>query len=40
MSDDELLREHRETFNGFVKGSIWSTVLIVISLALMAIFLL
>ena len=40
MSDDELLREHRETFDGFIKISIWSTVLIIITLALMAIFLL
>lgn len=40
MTDDELLREHKEAFDGFVKLSIWSTVLVVISLALMAIFLL
>ena len=40
MSDDEMLREHRQTFDGFIKVSVWSTVVIVISLALMAIFLL
>ena len=40
MSDDEMLREHRATFDGFIKVSIWSTVLIIISLILMAIFLL
>ena len=40
MSEDEMLKEHRATFDGFVKLSVYSTVVIVISLALMAIFLL
>ena len=40
MSDDELLREHRASFDGFVKLTVWSTVFVLITLALMAIFLL
>ena len=39
MSDDEMLREHRETFDGFIKVSVWSTALIVLTLVLMALFL-
>ena len=40
MSDDQMLREHRQTFNGFVRGSTISSVVIVITLVLMALFLL
>ena len=40
MTDDELLRDHRTTFNGFVKWSVWSTAFVIITLVLMAIFLL
>ena len=40
MSEDELLRNNRATFNGFVKGSVWSTVIIIITLVLLAAFLL
>ena len=39
MSDDQMLREHKATFDGFIKVSVVSTVVIVISLALMAAFL-
>ena len=39
MSDDEMLREHKATFDGFIKVSVISTIVIVITLALMAIFL-
>ena len=40
MSDDQMLREHRATFSGFVRGSTISSVIIVITLVLMALFLL
>lgn len=40
MSDEQMLREHQETFNGFIKVSVYSTVVIIIGLALMAAFLL
>lgn len=34
------VERHRETYKGFVRGTIWSVVFIVALLALMAIFLL
>ena len=40
MSDDEMLREHQESFNSFVRLSTISSVVIVIALVLMALFLL
>mgnify|MGYP000002911487 FL=1 len=40
MSDDQLLREHQQIWKGFVRFITISTVLVVISLALMAVFLL
>ena len=40
MADDEMLKDHKGTFDGFVKGSVYSTVAVVITLVLMAIFLL
>lgn len=40
MSDDQLLREHQQIWKGFVRFISISTVLVVISLALMALFLL
>ena len=40
MSDDQMLREHQETFSGFIKISIWSTAFVVLVLVLMALFLL
>ena len=40
MTDEAMLREHRATYDGFVRLMTWSTVLVVITLALMAIFLL
>lgn len=39
MSDDEMLLEHKRTYNGFVAGSVYSAVGIIIVLALMALFL-
>ena len=40
MSDDQLLREHQANWKGFVRFITISTVLVVITLGLMAIFLL
>ena len=40
MADDQMLYEHRKTWNSFVRLIIWSTAAIVITLILMAIFLL
>jgi len=40
MSDDRLLEEHRQSWQGFVRLATWSTVFVVIVLILMAIFLL
>ena len=39
MADDEMLKSHQETFKGFVKISIYSTVFVIIVLAGMALFL-
>jgi len=33
------IREHRETYSGFIKVTVWSTVAIIVTLALMAFFL-
>ena len=40
MSDDQLLREHQQIWKGFTRFITVSTVAVVITLALMAIFLL
>ena len=40
MSEDQAFTEHRRTYQGFVKGSVISMVVIVVVLVLMAIFLL
>jgi hypothetical protein len=39
MNDEQMLREHKKTFDGFVKISFWFSVHVVILLALMAFFL-
>ncbi|MEE8500013.1 MAG: aa3-type cytochrome c oxidase subunit IV [Kiloniellales bacterium] len=39
MSDQQMLDERRETWNGFVKMAIWSTAAAALTLALMRIFL-
>jgi hypothetical protein len=40
MADDQLLREHQDIWKGFVRFITVSTVLVVITLLLMAFFLL
>lgn len=40
MADDQMLREHQRIWKGFVRFITISTVLVVIALALMALFLL
>ena len=40
MSDDQMLAEHRKTFDGFVKASVICTVLTAVTLLLLAAFLL
>lgn len=40
MSDDRLLEEHKNSWQSFVKLSVWSTAFVVVVLVLMAIFLL
>jgi hypothetical protein len=39
MADDQMLQEHRQTWIGFCRLMLWSIVAIVITLALMAMFL-
>lgn len=39
MADDQMLKEHQQTWNGFCRLLLWSVVAIVITLALMAAFL-
>ena len=39
MSDEQLLREHQQSWNGFCKLLLYSIIAIAITLALMAIFL-
>ncbi len=39
MADQQMLDEHRETWNGFVKLIVWSTAAAALTLALMRIFL-
>jgi hypothetical protein len=39
MADDQMLSEHRQTWIGFCRLLFWSIVAIVITLALMAMFL-
>ena len=39
MSDQQMLDEHRETWNGFVKLITWSVAAAALTLALMRIFL-
>ena len=39
MSDDEMLTRHKRTYEGFVKGSVYSIIAIAIVLAGMALFL-
>ncbi|MEO3429663.1 aa3-type cytochrome c oxidase subunit IV [Pelagibius sp. CAU 1746] len=40
MSDDQLLREHQQNWKGFVRFITISTGLVILTLALMALFLL
>ena len=40
MSDESMLQEHKATYIGFVRLVTWSTVAVVITLILMALFLL
>lgn len=40
MSDEQLLPEHQQTWKGFVRLITWCTALVVVTLALMALFLL
>jgi Ni,Fe-hydrogenase I cytochrome b subunit len=40
MANDQLLEEHRQTWKGFVRLVVFSAGAVVITLALMAIFLL
>lgn len=40
MADDQLLREHQQSWKGFVRFITISTVLVVATLLLMALFLL
>ena len=40
MADDQMLRERRETWDGFCRLLFWSIAAIIIALVLMAIFLL
>ncbi len=39
MSDQQMLDEHRKTWNGFVKLITWSTAAAAVTLLLMRIFL-
>jgi hypothetical protein len=39
MADDQMLREHRQTWIGFCRLMLWSVVATAITLALMALFL-
>ncbi|MDH3475642.1 MAG: aa3-type cytochrome c oxidase subunit IV [Rhodospirillales bacterium] len=39
MSDDQMLHEHQQTWRGFCKLLAWSIAGIVVTLALMGIFL-
>jgi hypothetical protein len=39
MADDQMLRDHQQTWNGFCRLMLWSVVVIVATLALMALFL-
>ncbi len=38
MTDQQMLEEHRKTWNGFVKRLTWSTAATVVILLLMLIF--
>ena len=40
MSDESMLQEHKATYVGFVRLVTWSTAAVVITLILMALFLL
>jgi hypothetical protein len=40
MSDDHMLHEHQKSWQGFVKLITFSTAAVILTLALMAIFLL
>ena len=40
MSDNEMLAEHKRAYDGFVKGTVFSIIGVVIVLAGMALFLL
>ena len=39
MSDDHMLRDHQKTWHGFTRLMLWSTIGVVVVLALMGIFL-
>ena len=39
MSDDSMLQERKQTYNGFVRLIVVTTAAIVVTLALMALFL-
>ncbi len=38
MADDQMLAEHRRTWHGFCRLMFWAIVAVVITLGLMAIF--
>ncbi|MDJ0610664.1 MAG: aa3-type cytochrome c oxidase subunit IV [Kiloniellales bacterium] len=40
MSDDQMLKEHQATWDGFTKLILWSTVAIVITLIILGLWLL
>ncbi len=40
MNDETMLEEHEQTYHGFVRLLTISTIVVVVSLALMALFLL
>ena len=39
MADDQMLSDHRQTWVGFCRLMLWSIVMIVTTLSLMALFL-
>ena len=39
MSDDQMQREHQQTWQGFCRLLIWSVLVILVTLSMMGIFL-
>ncbi len=39
MSDDHMLKEHKQTWDGFTKLVLWSVIAIVITLAVLGLWL-